>query len=274
MNTHHDQADESNRHHYRTIWISDLHLGTRGCQAEALIRFLKVHSCDQLYLVGDIIDGWRMKKNVYWPQAHVNVIRRILTLSKRGTEVIYITGNHDEFLRKYGEAAYGNIHLVDEVEHVTATGQRYLVMHGDKYDTVVLYHKWIAHLGDVAYESMLVLNRWFNQARKLFGMDYWSLSKYLKNRVKQAVSFITDYEETLAFECRRRGYDGVVCGHIHHPEIRDIGEVKYLNCGDWVESCSALAEDHLGNIRVIHWLEEEKQQGIESSEDETISHSY
>lgn len=274
MNTLNTQIDSMGRRHYRTIWISDLHLGTRGCQADALIRFLKSHSCDQLYLVGDIIDGWRMKKNVYWPQAHVNVIRRILTLSKRGTDVIYITGNHDEFLRKYGSAEYGNIRLLDEAEHTTTNGQRYLVLHGDKFDTVVRYHKWVAHLGDVAYESLLVLNRWFNEARKLLGMEYWSLSKFLKHRVKQAVSFITDYEETLAYECRRRGYDGVVCGHIHHPEIRDIGEVKYLNCGDWVESCSALVEDELGNIRVVHWLQEEQNLDIESPQDETISHSY
>lgn len=275
MNTINTQNGSLRRQHYRTIWISDLHLGTKGCQAEALIRFLKIHSCDRLYLVGDIIDGWRMKKNVYWPQAHVNVIRRILTLSKRKTEVIYITGNHDEFLRKYGEASYGNIHICDEAVHEAANGQRYLVLHGDKFDTVVRYHKWIAHMGDVAYETLLVLNRWFNEARKIFGMEYWSLSKFLKHQVKQALSFITDYEETLAYECRRRGFDGVVCGHIHHPEIRDIGDVKYLNCGDWVESCSALVEDHLGNIRVIHWLEEEKQQHHGgASEDETISHSF
>lgn len=251
-------ADE--RRHYRTIWISDLHLGTRGCQAEALIRFLKEHSCDQLYLVGDIIDGWRLKKNLFWPQSHVNVVRRILTLSKRGTEVIYVTGNHDEFLRGYGEAAFGSIYLVDEYEHTTADGKRLLVLHGDRFDTVVRYHKWVAHLGDVAYESLLVLNRWFNGARRLLGYDYWSLSAFLKHRVKQAVSFITDFEETLAYECRRRGYDGVVCGHIHHAEIRTIDDVDYFNCGDWVESCSALVEDQDGKIEIIHWLEEERKQ--------------
>ncbi len=250
-------ADE--RRHYRTIWISDLHLGTRGCQAEPLIRFLKEHSCDQLYLVGDIIDGWRLKKNLFWPQSHVNVVRRILTLSKRGTEVIYVTGNHDEFLRGYGEAAFGSIYLVDEYEHTTADGKRLLVLHGDRFDTVVRYHKWVAHLGDVAYESLLVLNRWFNGARRLLGYDYWSLSAFLKHRVKQAVSFITDFEETLAYECRRRGYDGVVCGHIHHAEIRTINDVDYLNCGDWVESCSALVENEDGKIEIIHWLEEERK---------------
>ena len=244
--------------HYRTIWISDLHLGTRGCQAEPLTRFLKQHTCDRLYLVGDIIDGWRLRKNIFWPQSHVNVIRRILTLSKRGTEVIYVTGNHDEFLRKYGEAAYGNIQLVDEAEHDTADGCRLLVTHGDKFDTVVCCHKWIAHLGDVSYESLLVVNRWFNNLRKWLGMDYWSLSKYIKHRVKTAVSFITHYEEALAYECRHRGFDGVVCGHIHHPEIRMIDKVSYLNCGDWVESCSALVEDDEGNIEIIHWLEQEK----------------
>lgn len=244
------------RRHYRTIWISDLHLGTRGCQAEALISFLKAHSCDHLYLVGDIIDGWRMRRNAFWPQSHINVIRRILTLAKRGAEVTYVVGNHDEFLRDYDTASFGNIHLCDRAEHRTRDGRRLLVIHGDQFDAVVCCHKWVARLGDLAYETLLVLNRWFNVLRRRFGYGYWSLSAYLKHRVKRAVSYICEYEEALARECRQQGFDGVVCGHIHHPEIRDLGEVRYYNCGDWVESCSALVEDEDGQIRVLRWSED------------------
>lgn len=239
--------------HYRTIWISDTHLGTKGCQAEKLARFLKKNSCDQLYLVGDIIDGWRMRKGGYWPQSHTNVIRRILTLAKRGTRVTYVIGNHDEFLRRYDEESFGNIALTNEAIHQTADGRELLVIHGDQFDTVVRCHKWVAHLGDVAYETLLVVNRWYNQLRRLLGYEYWSLSAFLKHKVKRAVSYITDYEEILAHECRRRGLQGVVCGHIHHPEMRTIDEIEYLNCGDWVESCSALVELEDGQIQLIDW---------------------
>lgn len=239
----------------RTIWISDTHLGSKGCKAEALLDFLKTHQCETLYLVGDIIDGWRMKKTLFWPQSHTNVLRRILTLSKRGTRVVYVTGNHDEFLRKYSNNAFGNIHLVDEAVHETRDGARLLVIHGDKYDVVVRYHKSIAVLGDIAYNTLLVVNRWYNALRQLLGYDYWSLSAYLKHRVKQAVSFIGEYEQALAAECRQRDLDGVVCGHIHHAEIRDIDGVAYYNCGDWVESCTALVETRAGGIELVHWLE-------------------
>ncbi|WP_210396536.1 UDP-2,3-diacylglucosamine diphosphatase [Motiliproteus sediminis] len=250
------QAPAKGRRHYRTIWISDLHLGTRGCQAEALTQFLKQHSCDHLYLVGDIIDGWRLRKSAYWPQSHVNVIRRILTLAKRGTEVTYVIGNHDEFLRSYDAASYGNIHLTNEAQHLTASGRRLLVIHGDQFDAVVRCHRWLALLGDAAYEILLVLNRWYNAMRRRLGYGYWSLSAYLKQKVKRAVSYIGEFEQALARECRQRGFDGVVCGHIHHPEIRDMNGVGYLNCGDWVESCSALVEEADGSIRVIRWLPE------------------
>jgi UDP-2,3-diacylglucosamine pyrophosphatase LpxH len=240
----------------RTIWISDTHLGSRGSNADYLLEFIKAHHCETLYLVGDIIDGWRMKKSIYWPQAHSNVIRRILTLAKRGTKVVYITGNHDEFLRKYSDHEFGNIHLVNEAIHKTKTGKEFLVLHGDKYDVIVRYHKWLAILGDAAYNILLVLNRWYNHARIALGYGYWSLSNFLKHRVKQAVSFIGDYEQALADECRKRGLDGVVCGHIHHAESRDIDGIHYHNCGDWVESCTALVETHSGSIELVHWLDE------------------
>jgi UDP-2,3-diacylglucosamine pyrophosphatase LpxH len=244
----------------RSIWISDTHLGTRGCKADYLLAFLKAHQCENLYLVGDIIDGWHMKKNAYWPQAHSNVIRRILTLAKRGTRVVYVTGNHDEFLRKYSDSEFGNISLVNRAEHKTRNGKRLLVLHGDEYDVVVRYHKWIALLGDFSYRMLLILNRWYNQARHRLGYDYWSLSSYIKHRVKKAVSFISDYEQALAMECKRKGYDGVVCGHIHHAEIRQMDGIVYHNCGDWVESCTALIETQAGAIELVHWVDELRNQ--------------
>jgi UDP-2,3-diacylglucosamine pyrophosphatase LpxH len=245
-----------NKRHYRSIFISDVHLGTRGCQSEHLIAFLKAHSCDRLYLVGDIIDGWRMKRTMYWPQSHSNVVRRVLTLARRGTEVVYVTGNHDEFLRRYSDHGFGNIRLVDRAEHLSADGRRFLVIHGDEYDIITRYHRWIAWLGDLGYGLLLELNRVNNWLRERLGHDRWSLSAWVKHRVKRAVSFIGEFEEAVARDCQRDGFDGVVCGHIHHGEIRPIGAIEYLNCGDWVESCTALVEDEDGRIELVHWLEQ------------------
>ena len=240
--------------HFRTIWLSDLHLGTRGARAEALADFLKQHRCDTLYLVGDVIDGWRLKTRMFWPQAHSNVIRRVLTKAKRGCRVVYVTGNHDEFLRKYSDLELGNVRVCDEAEHRTADGRRLLIIHGDQYDGVVQGHKWLAFLGDKGYELLLWSNRWFNRFRERFGFGYWSLSAHVKHRVKKAVNYISDFEDAVAWDCRRRGFSGVVCGHIHHAEIRDIGEVTYHNCGDWVESCTALVEHVDGRIELRRWL--------------------
>jgi UDP-2,3-diacylglucosamine pyrophosphatase LpxH len=237
----------------RTVWISDLHLGTRGCQAEKLSLFLKRYECDHLYLVGDIIDGWRLRKGMYWPQSHTNVVRRILTMSKRGAKVTYVTGNHDEFLRRYSGLLLGNICLTDEVEHVTADGRRLLVVHGDQFDVITRCHRWLAFLGDHAYEFSLTLNRWFNYWRSRLGYGYWSLSAYLKHRVKKAVSYIGDFEDALTHECVKRGYQGVICGHIHHAEVREVNGVTYHNCGDWVESCTALIEHWDGQIELYQW---------------------
>jgi UDP-2,3-diacylglucosamine pyrophosphatase LpxH len=244
---------------HRSIWISDIHLGTRGSKADLLCDFLKHNDCETLYLVGDIIDGWRMKKRTYWPQAHINVIRRILTRSKRGTNVIYVTGNHDEFLRRYSGMSFGNIHLVDEAIHTTTDGSEFWVVHGDAFDSIVCNQQWLALVGDWAYEMMLRFNVIFNRIRQLLGLDYWSLSAYLKYRVKQAVSFISNYEKTLANECQKRGLQGVVCGHIHHPQVDTIGDIQYANCGDWVESCSALVEDQQGQLQIIHWAKEARK---------------
>jgi UDP-2,3-diacylglucosamine pyrophosphatase LpxH len=246
--------DDGHGEHLRAIWISDLHLGTRGARAEALDDFLKHHQCERLYLVGDVIDGWRLKTRIYWPQAHTNVLRRVLTKAKRGCRVYFVTGNHDEFLRRYSELELGNIRLCDEAEHRTADGRRLLVIHGDQYDSVVQGHRWIAFLGDKGYTLLIWFNRWFNRFRETFGYGYWSLSAHVKHRVKTAVNYISDFEDAVAWDCRRRGFQGVVCGHIHHAEIRDIGNVTYYNCGDWVESCTALVEYHDGRMEIRRWV--------------------
>jgi UDP-2,3-diacylglucosamine pyrophosphatase LpxH len=236
------------------MFLSDIHLGTKGCQAERLLDFLKQHTCDQLYLVGDIVDGWRMKSSgIYWPQTHNNVLRRFLTLMKRGTQVTFVTGNHDEFLRRYSPMEIGNLKVVDESVHVTADGRRLLVVHGDQFDVVTRYHRWLAWLGDIGYMLLLELNRYFNRMRNRLGYGYFSLSAWIKHRVKKAVSYIGDYEDAVVHECGRRGFQGVVCGHIHHAEIRELGPITYMNCGDWVESCTALVEDREGHFRILDW---------------------
>ncbi|MEM8766059.1 MAG: UDP-2,3-diacylglucosamine diphosphatase [Pseudomonadota bacterium] len=258
MNTR--SIPEPDKTHYRTIFLSDIHLGTKGCQADRLASFLKQHSCDQLYLVGDIIDGWRMKSSgIYWPQSHVNVIRRVLTMTKRGTEVIYVTGNHDEFLRDHSPLEFGNLKVVDEAEHRSADGRTYWVVHGDQFDVVTRYHRWLAWLGDVGYTILLEVNRLMNRLRTRFGYGYWSLSAWLKHRVKQAVNYIGDYEDALARQCHKQGNDGVICGHIHHAEISNFDGVTYMNCGDWVESCTALVEDAQGRFKNIDRSQAEAQ---------------
>lgn len=251
------RKNESKLKKYRTIWISDVHLGTPGCKAEHLVDFLKHTECENLYLVGDIIDGWKLQGAWFWPQEHTNVVRKVLTKAKRGTKIWYVTGNHDEFLRKFVGfgLAIGNLRVVNEHVHHTADGRRLLVTHGDAFDVITRYHRWIALIGDTAYDLTMRANHRFNQLRRLLGMRYWSLSAFAKNSVKNAVNIVSEFEESVARECRRRGLDGVVCGHIHHAEIRDIDGVQYLNSGDWVESCTALAEDFNGRIQVIRWVQ-------------------
>jgi len=239
--------------HYRAIWISDIHLGTAGCKADFLLDFLKHHDSQQLYLVGDIIDGWQLKKNWFWKQSHNDVIQKILRKSRKGTQVIYIAGNHDEALRQFSGITFGDIKIVDEASHQTLDGRCLWVTHGDLFDGVIQHAKWLAHLGDSLYSVILKLNHHFNQLRHRLGFSYWSLSQYLKHRVKNAVSFICSFEEALANEAKRRGYDGVVCGHIHKPEIKTINGVLYCNDGDWVESLTALVETNTGELKIVHW---------------------
>jgi UDP-2,3-diacylglucosamine pyrophosphatase LpxH len=241
---------------YRAIFISDVHLGTRGCKAEFLLDFLKHTEADQIYLVGDIIDCWRLKKYWFWNQAHNDVVQKLLRKSRKGTEVTYVPGNHDEPLRDYDGVAFGGVLLRNEAIHVTAQGKRMLVVHGDAFDGVVQYARWLAHLGDTAYNLVIQLNHWFNHARVKLGFPYWSLSAYLKNRVKDAVKFISDFETAMAAEAKRRGLDGVICGHIHKADMREIDGVLYCNDGDWVESCTALVEHRDGRLEIIEWAAE------------------
>ncbi len=235
----------------RTVWISDLHLGTPGCQAKPLLDFLRDVECETLYLVGDIIDGWQLRRSWYWPQAHNDVIQKILRKVRKGTKVIFVPGNHDEFARRYVAHNFGGVEVMDECVHVTADGRCLWVIHGDLFDGVIQCAKWLAYTGDVTYEFMLKLNRWFNRARARMGLPYWSLSRYLKLKVKRAVSYVSDFESAVAREAHRRGMHGVVCGHIHHAEIREIDGILYCNDGDWVESLTALVEHPDGRLEII-----------------------
>ena len=240
---------------YRSVFISDTHLGTRGCRSDFLADFLRRTSCEQLYLVGDIIDGWRLRKTWYWDANHDEVLRQIIRHARNGAEVTYIPGNHDEMFRDWlpMNLEIGGIKLRAEATHVTAAGLRLLVTHGDAFDSVVRYAKFLAVLGDGAYTTALVVNRWFNAARRRLGYPYWSLSAWLKRQVKGAVKAIDRFETALAAEAKGRGFDGVVCGHIHHAEMREVGGVLYINDGDWVESCTALVEHHDGRLELIDW---------------------
>ncbi|MBB3910775.1 UDP-2,3-diacylglucosamine diphosphatase [Sphingomonas desiccabilis] len=241
------------RRAYRTVFVSDVHLGTPGSSARALVEFLRCVECETLYLVGDIIDGWQIRKGWYWPASHNDVVRTILKFARRGTRVVYLPGNHDEAFRDYVGLEFGGVELLDEDIHTTADGRRLLVLHGDQFDGVVLYARWLAFLGDHAYTLLLKANRLWNAGRRRMGLPYWSLSAYAKNRVKNAVSFISRFEETVAHAAAERGVDGVVCGHIHTAEIRRIGDVTYYNDGDWVESCTALVEHADGRMALIDW---------------------
>lgn len=237
----------------RTIFLSDVHLGTRGCRARMLVEFLEKHDADTLYLVGDIVDGWRLKRGWHWPEDHNAVIQAILDKARSGTRVIFVPGNHDEVFRDYIGLHLGGIDVKQIDTFVSATGRRYLVTHGDEFDAVIANARWLAYLGDRAYATLIWLNPHINRIRRLWSHRYWSLSKWTKQQVKQAVNFIGQYEQVLSESARLQGYDGVICGHIHHAEIRHIGDIHYVNTGDWVESCTAVIEDHAGTLRLVDW---------------------
>ncbi|HEX3666944.1 MAG TPA: UDP-2,3-diacylglucosamine diphosphatase [Rhizomicrobium sp.] len=238
---------------HRTIFISDIHLGTRGCKAEMLADFLARNSCDTLYLVGDIVDGWRLKRRWFWPDAHNRVVEELLHKIDTGTRIVYVPGNHDEVLRSYCGRVVAGVELMDEAVHETADGRRLLVIHGDRFDAVIAYAKWLAHLGDGAYTLALHLNDFCHVIRRRLGLQYWSLSAYLKHKVKNALEYICRFEEAVAREVKARGFDGVVCGHIHHADMKTLEGVLYINDGDWVESCTALVEDSRGNLEILRW---------------------
>nr|WP_298962051.1 UDP-2,3-diacylglucosamine diphosphatase [uncultured Roseibium sp.] len=239
--------------HLRSLFLSDIHLGTRGCQAELLLDFLDHHDAQRIYLVGDIIDGWRLRKKRFWPASHQEVMNQILERGRRGVELTYIPGNHDEFLRKHTRTRFGCIRFADSVEHLTAEGRRYLVIHGDQFDVVMQNAKWLAFLGDRFYATALALNTWLNIIRHRLGLNYWSLGSFAKQHVKQFVNFIGQFEDTIFAEIDKRELDGIICGHIHHAADREVNGIHYLNTGDWVESCTAIGENLDGSLEVIRW---------------------
>jgi UDP-2,3-diacylglucosamine pyrophosphatase LpxH len=250
------------QYRYRAIWISDIHLGTRGCNAELLLDFLRSTESDYLYLVGDIVDIWRMRRSWYWQQAHNDVIQKLLRKARKGTRVIYVPGNHDESFRDFVGHRFGRVVVLGEAIHTALDGRRFLVLHGDQFDGIVKYAKWLAFVGDRAYNAALSMNLWFNIARRRLGFGYWSLSAYLKHKVKNAVEYISNYEHAVVAEARRRGVDGVICGHIHTAEIRQFDDIVYCNDGDWVESCTALVEHLDGTFEILRWAEIRRAAGL------------
>jgi UDP-2,3-diacylglucosamine pyrophosphatase LpxH len=260
-------SEECPERRFRTLFISDVHLGARGSQADRLLDFLRTHDADAIYLVGDIVDGWALQSSWYWPQSHNDFVQKMLRKARKGAKVIYVPGNHDEFLRNYYGTHFGGIDVVENIIHEGADGRRYLVIHGDIFDLVVQNARWLAHLGDKAYDFAIRMNRIVNVLRRWFGVPYWSLSQWAKLKVKNAVNYIGAFEQTLAGEARRHGADGVICGHIHTAAIRDQHGIRYMNCGDWVESCTALAEHDDGRFEIITWSDCKKEKmGLSTSE--------
>ena len=238
---------------FRTLFISDVHLGSRGCQADLFLNFLRDHDADTVYLVGDIVDGWRMRSSWYWPQAHNDVVQKLLRKARKGARTIYIPGNHDEFLRDYYGTHFGGIEVMETAIHESADGRKFLVLHGDVFDVVVRNARWLAYFGDWAYDFAIFTNRYFNWVRRKLGLTYWSLSKWAKHKVKNAVNFIGEFEQAVVLEARKQNVEGVICGHIHHATIHDLYGTRYMNCGDWVESCTALAEHYDGTFELLTW---------------------
>lgn len=256
-------------HSFKSVFISDVHLGTRGCQAELLLDFIRSMECERLYLIGDIIDGWKLKGGWHWPQAHNDVVQKVLRMARKGTAVIYVPGNHDEVARDYCGVHFGGVVIARDAIHTTVDGRTFLVTHGDEFDGVVQHAKWLAFLGDWSYRTILMLNTLFNHARRKMGFGYWSLSAFLKGKVKNALQFIENFEGAVADEARRRGVDGVICGHIHKAEMRDIDGITYINDGDWVESCTALVEHMDGRLELLEWAKMRSWSMIERTSDRT-----
>lgn len=254
-----DKASTPQGLKFRSIFLSDIHLGTRHCQADLLLDFLGAHDAEQIFLIGDIIDGWRLERKWYWPDSHENVVEDIIDKSRLGVKIFYIPGNHDEFARDFDGQVIENVEVLDETIHVTADGRRYLVIHGDQFDVVLQKAKWLAYLGDWFYEMCLTSNTWLNQVRKRMGLEYWSLGAFAKRHVKSFVNIIGQYEDVVAEAVQQRGVHGVICGHIHHAMSRDMNGIHYVNTGDWVESCTAVVEHFDGTLEVIYWTVSERK---------------
>ncbi len=245
--------DDTPSNHVKTLFISDIHLGARGCNAEAFLDFLKHYDADTIYLVGDIIDCWRLKAAWYWPDLHNVVVQKFLRKARKGTRIVYVPGNHDELVRDYDGLNFGGIEIANEVKLRLVDGRTALILHGDKFDTVVRNMKWLAHFGDWAYDFAIYINRYLNLIRRKLGMPYWSFSAAAKSKVKQAVNFIGAFEEAVVADANHQGAQVVICGHIHQAAARQIGPIFYMNCGDWVESRTAIAEHFDGTLELIRW---------------------
>ena len=244
---------------YRSIWISDFHLGTRGCQSELLLEFIKHTQSEKLYLVGDIIDGWALKNTWYWPQSHNDVVQKILRKARHGAEVFYISGNHDEVMRGFVPVNFGGVSILNQVIHETVDKKKYLVVHGDQFDGIIQCAKWLAMLGSITYDFLIYFNRYINFFRKKLGYEYWSLSNYLKFTVKNAVKFVSEYEKLVCNYAKQFKVEGIICGHIHHANMQSMNGTHYINDGDWVESCTALVEHFDGKLELINWTEKRKE---------------
>jgi UDP-2,3-diacylglucosamine pyrophosphatase LpxH len=244
----------------RTLFISDVHLGSIHCKAEALLQLLKRVDCERLYLVGDIVDVWAMSRRVYWPESHNQVLRQLLKLSRSGVELIYIPGNHDQNFREFGGAEVGNVTIRQHDVHHTADGRRFLVTHGDEFDYAVRYSRLNRAIGDIAYDGLMLVNRLINRLREKLGKPYWSLAKWVKVNVAQAEQAIRAYQDAAAHYTRDQGYNGIICGHLHYPVIKDYGDTLYINDGDWVENCTALLEDAQGRLQLLKCLPSENRE--------------
>lgn len=250
----------------RSIFLSDIHLGTRACKAERLLDFLREHEAEHLFLIGDIIDFWSMNRSISWSRAQNTVIQKILRRARHGEKVVFIPGNHDEALREYHGTTFGDIEVANEYVHEIADGRRFLLVHGDEFDQVTRYHKWVAVLGDVAYNTLVRANGTCSWIRRRIGLPgYWSLAGFAKRKVKRALEFIFDFEDSVIHNVRDRGLDGVICGHIHWAAIKEVGGLTYVNCGDWVDSCTAIVEHHDGRLELIDWDGEIVDQAFELS---------
>jgi UDP-2,3-diacylglucosamine pyrophosphatase LpxH len=238
----------------RSIFLSDIHLGTRGCQADSLLTFLREYEAEHLFLLGDIIDFWAMNRSIHWTPAQNTVVQKVLRRARHGEKVVLVPGNHDEALREFVGTSFGDIDVVAEYVHETADGKRLLLIHGDEFDQVTRHHRWVAILGDIAYNTLVRINAWISWVRRTLRISgYWSLAGFAKRKVKSAVSYIFDFEDAVIHTVRERGLDGIVCGHIHSATIRTVDDISYINCGDWVDSCTAIVEHPDGHLELIEW---------------------